>query len=163
MIKVTSKYEAWKVVKGYIGDVQLDKVASENAGYSIYTNKNGEWVSDLGSRFEINLTYGGVVNVWFGDDETKLGTRSVTVYYRGQNDRVCFKKIKDAKNKAFLELNSALLHYRKDFMLQGAEEFAEILKEKFGEYEVWHYDGENEAWHDLKEEIDEALKEYRKR
>ncbi len=65
--------------------------------------------------------------------------------------------------KDFSEVNSALLSYRQNFMLQGAQEFAEILKEKFGEYEVWHYDGEDEAWHDLKEEIDEALEEYRKR
>ena len=63
----------------------------------------------------------------------------------------------------FSEVNSALLSYRQNFLLQGAQEFAEILKEKFGEFEVWHYDDDNEAWHDLKEEINEALEEYRKR
>lgn len=101
MIKVTSKYEAWKVVDGYLGEVELDKEASERAGYEIYKNDKGEWVSDLGSRFEINLTYGGVVNVWFDDGETKPGTKSVTVYYRGLNDIVCSKKIKHVKNIAF--------------------------------------------------------------
>lgn len=40
------------------------------------------------------------------------------------------------------------------------KEFAQKLKEKFGDYEVWHYDGENEAWHDLQSEIDECVKEY---
>lgn len=101
MIKVTSKYEAWKVVDGYLGETKLDEEASERAGYEIYKNDKGEWVSDLGSRFEINLTYGGVVNVWFDDGETKPGTKSVTVYYRGLNDIVCSKKIKHVKNIAF--------------------------------------------------------------
>lgn len=101
MIKVTSKYEAWKVVNGYLGETKLDEEASERAGYEIYKNDKGEWVSDLGSRFEINLTYGGVVNVWFDDGETKPGTKSVTVYYRGLNDIVCSKKIKGVKNIAF--------------------------------------------------------------
>ena len=101
MIKVSSKYEAWKVVDGYLGETKLDEEASERAGYEIYKNDKGEWVSDLGSRFEINLTYGGVVNVWFDDGETKPGTKSVTVYYRGLNDIVCSKKIKHVKNIAF--------------------------------------------------------------
>lgn len=101
MIKVTSKYEAWKVVNGYLGETKLDEEASERAGYEIYKNDKDEWVSDLGSRFEINLTYGGVVNVWFDDGETKPGTKSVTVYYRGLNDIVCSKKIKYVKNIAF--------------------------------------------------------------
>ena len=101
MIKVTSKYEAWKVVDGYLGETKLDEEASERAGYEIYKNDKDEWVGDLGSRFEINLTYGGVVNVWFDDGETKPGTKSVTVYYRGLNDIVCSKKIKHVKNIAF--------------------------------------------------------------
>lgn len=42
----------------------------------------------------------------------------------------------------------------------AVKEFAQKLKEKFGDYEVWHYDGENEAWHDLQSEIDECVKEY---
>lgn len=101
MIKVSSKYEAWKVVNGYLGETKLDEEASERAGYEIYKNDKDEWVSDLGSRFEINLTYGGVVNVWFDDGETMPGTKSVTVYYRGLNDIVCSKKIKHVKNIAF--------------------------------------------------------------
>lgn len=100
MIKVTSKYEAWKVVDGYLGETKLDEKASERAGYEIYKNDKGEWVSDLGSRFEIT-TLTETVNVWFDDGETKPGTKSVTVYYRGLNDIVCSKKIKGVKNIAF--------------------------------------------------------------
>lgn len=40
------------------------------------------------------------------------------------------------------------------------KKFAEKLKEKFGEYEVWHYNGNEEGWHDLKQEIDECVKEF---
>lgn len=101
MIKVTSKYEAWKVVNGYLGETKLDEEASERAGYEIFTNDKGEWVSDLGSRFEIVTLDDGTVNVWFDDGETKPGTKSVTVYYRGLNDIVCSRKIKGVKNIAF--------------------------------------------------------------
>lgn len=100
MIKVSSKSEAWKVVDGYLGETKLDEKASERAGYEIYKNDKGEWVSDLGSRFEIT-TRTETVNVWFDDGETKPGTKSVTVYYRGLNDIVCSKKIKHVKNIAF--------------------------------------------------------------
>lgn len=101
MIKVTSKYEAWKVVKGYLGETTFDSEASKRAGYEIFTNDKGEWVSDLGSRFEIVTLDDGTVNVWFDDGETKPGTKSVTVYYRGLNDIVCSRKIKGVKNIAF--------------------------------------------------------------
>lgn len=42
MIKVTSKYEAWKVVDGYLGETKLDEKASERAGYEIYKNDKAE-------------------------------------------------------------------------------------------------------------------------
>lgn len=34
------------------------------------------------------------------------------------------------------------------------------LKEKFKGYEAWYYNGVEESYHDLEEEIDEVLKEY---
>lgn len=48
----------------------------------------------------------------------------------------------------------------KEYKRQAVKEFAEHLKEKFGEYEVWHYNGNEEGWHDLKQEIDECVKEF---
>ena len=63
------------------------------------------------------------------------------------------------KDKLRYELD--LLLDEKSAIERGAvEEFAIKLKEKFYDYEVWHYDGENEAWHDLQSEIDECVKEY---
>ena len=43
---------------------------------------------------------------------------------------------------------------------QAVKEFAEKLKEKFSGYEATYYNGYEEGFHDLQEEIDELLKEY---
>ena len=102
MIKVTSKSEAWKVAKGYLGETTLDMGASTRAGYEIYQNDKGEWVSDLGSRFEIT-TLTETVNVWFDDVEAKPETKPVTIYYRGLNDRVCARKFKNVETYTFAE------------------------------------------------------------
>ncbi len=99
MIKVTSKSEAWKVVNGYIGETTLDMEASTRAGYEIYQNDKGEWVSDLGSRFEIVTLDDGTVNVWF-DDEVKKPVP--TIYFRGLNDRVEAKRYDHIENYTFL-------------------------------------------------------------
>lgn len=63
------------------------------------------------------------------------------------------------KDKLRYELD-LLLDEKSAIERRAIEEFAIKLKEKFYDYEVWHYDGENEAWHDLQSEIDELLKEY---
>lgn len=121
MIKVTSKYEAWKVVDGYLGETKLDEKASERAGYEIYKNDKDEWVSDLGSRFEINLTYGGVVNVWIDAEPVKVKPepKPVTVYYRGLNDRVCARKFENVETYTFAEKDKELwfIVWTKDEMM----------------------------------------------
>lgn len=43
---------------------------------------------------------------------------------------------------------------------QAVKEFAEKLKEKFSGYEATYYNGYEEGFHDLQDEIDELLKEY---
>ena len=45
---------------------------------------------------------------------------------------------------------------------QAVKEFAEKLKEKFDGYDATSYNGYEEGFHDLQEEIDELLKEYEK-
>ena len=89
MIKVSSKSEAWKVTKGYLGETTFDMEASERAGYKIYKNDKNEWVSDLGSRFEIT-TLTETVNVWFDDEpvEKEPETKPVTVYFKNESDCV---------------------------------------------------------------------------
>lgn len=89
MIKVTSKSEAWKVAKGYLGETAFDSEASKRAGYSIYQNDKGEWVSDLGSRLEIT-TRTETVNVWFYDVEAKSEAKPVMIYYKLKQDVISF-------------------------------------------------------------------------
>ena len=43
---------------------------------------------------------------------------------------------------------------------QAVKQFAERLKNKFNDYEVTSYNGYEEGWHDLQEQIDDLLKEY---
>ena len=43
---------------------------------------------------------------------------------------------------------------------EAVKEFAEKVKEKFDGYEATYYNGYEEGFHDLQEEIDELLKEY---
>lgn len=45
---------------------------------------------------------------------------------------------------------------------QAVKEFAEKLKDKFDGYDATSYNGYEEGFHDLQEEIDELLKEYEK-
>ena len=119
MIKVTSKSEAWKVVNGYIGFTTKDSEASKRAGYPIYKNGKGEWVSDLGSRFEIVTVDDGTVNVWFDDVEAKPEPKPVTVYYRGLNDRVCARKFENVETYTFAEKDKELwlIVWTKDEMM----------------------------------------------
>lgn len=48
----------------------------------------------------------------------------------------------------------------KEYKTQAVKEFAEKLKEKFDGYDATSYNGYEEGFHDLQEEIDELLKEY---
>lgn len=118
MIKVTSKSEAWKVAKGYLGETAFDSEASKRAGYSIYKNDKGEWVSDLGCRFEIT-TRTEAVNVWFDDVKAKSEPKPVTVYYRGLNDRVCARKFENVETYTFAEKDKDLwlIVWTKDEMM----------------------------------------------
>ena len=118
MIKVTSKNEAWKVVNGYIGGTMFDFEASKRAGYSIYKNGKNEWMSDLGSRFEIT-TLTETVNVWFDDVEAKPETKPVTIYYHGLNDRVCARKFENVETYTFAEKDKDLwlIVWTKDEMM----------------------------------------------
>ena len=48
-----------------------DSKKSENAGYPIYVSTmegNNGWISDLGTRLEVNLHNGTSINVWIDDD-----------------------------------------------------------------------------------------------
>lgn len=75
----------------------------------------------------------------------------------GNYCKECAKQNEVEVAKLFESNMKSVLEIEKN---NAIKEFAEKLKEKFGEYEVWHYNGDEEGWHDLKQEIDECVKEF---
>lgn len=59
-----------------------------------------------------------------------------------------------------MELNNHLRFQLEESKKSTVKEFAEKLKEKFDGYDATYYNGYEEGFHDLQEEIDELLKEY---
>lgn len=59
-----------------------------------------------------------------------------------------------------MELNNHLRFQLEECKKSTVKEFAEKLKEKFDGYDATSYNGYEEGFHDLQEEIDELLKEY---
>lgn len=94
-------------------------------------------------------------------------------YIKGFDDRDEEFKIIIGRNEQLLKRNAQfeekLSEYKKpidkfikDREKQAVRDFAEMLKKKFDGYEAWYYNGYEEGYHDLQEEIDELLKEYEK-
>lgn len=67
------------------------------------------------------------------------------------------KKLK-AENKQ-LKTECTLLDDELRIARQGTIDVLNKLKEKFKGYEAWYYDGIEESYHDLEEEINEFIKE----
>lgn len=61
-LTVNSKNEAWQTAdRIFPTDYELDLMASKNAGYNIYKSTifaNESWISDLGTRLELNIDKG---------------------------------------------------------------------------------------------------------
>ena len=75
-IEVENRTEAWsKASSLFPFDFEKDEFASKNAGYPIYraTDKtNGSYISDLGSRLELNIRHNdgsehATINIWIED------------------------------------------------------------------------------------------------
>ena len=58
--------KAFEVVCRTIGEYDLDKESTKNAGYNIYRSMQDrrEYACDLGDRVEINTKDGKSINVW---------------------------------------------------------------------------------------------------
>lgn len=71
-MRVSSVNEAWEVVGSIFQcDYCQDTAASQRAGYPVYRSEASEaWISDLGSRIEVNYEDGRTINVWI-DEETQ--------------------------------------------------------------------------------------------
>lgn len=71
-IEVNSKAEAWQIIDGiFPTDYAKDEKASAFAGYPVYRSTAEDhyydYICDLNDRFEINLSGGQTVNVWFSN------------------------------------------------------------------------------------------------
>lgn len=88
---------------------------------------------------------------------------------RLKNDLVDFDEFARGISKTRIEITGeaiptckTLLEYIEKEKRNAVKEFAEKLKEKFDDYGATSYNGYEEEFHDLQEEIDELLKEYEK-
>lgn len=90
------------------------------------------------------------------EKQAELETKIEILKIQNNNLEIAFDRL-NARTERFESNMKSVLEIEKK---NAVKEFAQKLKEKFGDYEVWHYDGENEAWHDLQSEIDECVKEY---
>lgn len=86
-----------------------------------------------------------------------------------ENDLVDFDEFARGISKTRIEITGeaiptckTLLEYIEKEKRNAVKEFAEKLKEKFDGYDATYYNGYEEGFHDLQEEIDELLKEYEK-
>lgn len=84
-----------------------------------------------------------------------------------ENDLAGFDEFARGISKTRIEITGeaiptckTLLEYIKKEKRNEVEKFAEKLKEKFDGYDATSYNGYEEGFHDLQEEIDELLKEY---
>ena len=73
-MKVKSIQEAWDAVsKIFPYDYMKDESASQKAGYPIYYSTASEhpnnWISDLGTRLEVNFENGKSENIWIETEE----------------------------------------------------------------------------------------------
>lgn len=72
-ITTHSTEEAWRTAASiFPTDYSRDSLRSQNAGYDIYhSTADGvsAWISDLGTRLEVNLPNGETVNVWIEEKE----------------------------------------------------------------------------------------------
>ena len=73
----TNRDEAWQKAKNIFPfDYEQDELSSKNAGYPVYRatrdSNNNSWISDLGTRLELNIVDGkdrecNTINIWIND------------------------------------------------------------------------------------------------
>ena len=66
-IAVKTMQDAWEMANRFFPtDYELDKYASDRAGYSVYksTKSDNAWISDLATRLELNYANGDTMNIW---------------------------------------------------------------------------------------------------
>lgn len=68
-IEANSRKMAWEIAdKLFPTDYIFDSQMSVGAGYDIYIGPYGDYISDLGTRLELNFTNGESKNIWILGD-----------------------------------------------------------------------------------------------
>lgn len=106
------------------------------------------------------------LKMW-NDAYTKENEKLKAENHKLENDLVDFDEFARGISKTRIEITGeaiptckTLLEYIEKEKRNAVKEFAEKLKEKFDDYGATSYNGYEEEFHDLQEEIDEILKEY---
>ena len=88
---VQNREEAWREAdRLFPTDYMKDDSASSAAGYPIYKSTaegNVSWISDLGSRLEVNTEDGKTINIWI-EEEDHFEDIEVTVTHKTGETRV---------------------------------------------------------------------------
>lgn len=100
-MKVRTIKEAWEEAnKIFPYDYKKDEFSSENAGYPIYRSTALDhpvnWISDLGTRLEVNTEDGKTVYIWIEEElnESKDFKFTATVTYKVHDGSIMTKEIK---------------------------------------------------------------------
>lgn len=70
MIKVSSREEAWRLADRLFPSDYEQEPFDKEIGYAIYRSTNSgmnAWISDLGSRLELNYPNGNSENIWIDE------------------------------------------------------------------------------------------------
>lgn len=120
-------------------------------------NKIEETLLNSFNKDEMELSFNGeVVNDYkilkVLDDITR---QALIPYFSEVLYNAGYRKADDIM-QTYKELNESVTRLQ----LEAIKKFAEKLKDKFNGYEATSYNGYEEGWHDLQEEINDLLKEY---
>jgi predicted membrane-bound spermidine synthase len=65
---VDSREKAWmEADKIFPTDYTLDSFLSSRSGYNVFVGAFGDWISDLGTRLEVNFRNGKSVNIFIDE------------------------------------------------------------------------------------------------
>ncbi len=88
--------EAWKMAQQVFGcDWEEDAGASNGAGYPIYRGTSDArcWISDLGSRLELNMADGSTINIWLEDAKTYTAAEVKGIIINARSELKAIEKI----------------------------------------------------------------------
>lgn len=96
-MKATTIKEAWSLANEiFPTDYMKNDEKSDRAGYDIYESTldgSGAWISDLGSRLEINLDGGRTVNIWIEPESPVERPTEPATAHRKTETEISFESV----------------------------------------------------------------------